>query len=413
MKNKTHALSLLIGIILTSSILSQTKVKLNLVDTERIGKPLNYVQLNLKDSIFYWNKLPDSSIYLEKGVHNLIIGGRYYIHQEEKIIINNNKPIVLTIDIKSSTQKNAIESTPKTLAPFELTGIWRLIKTKNNNGITKTKKLDCFWEISNNYKHGITELDIYHDNILFDQTNYLEALWDNRIIWHNSYKNYFYTDLPPSKWALKKRLRLAKRKRLRKSKSFKQHLKSLKETKHKDNLNHVITSEGDRLIIKGKNTTFYFTKAKNQLSKAYNETCDSTIEITQLNVNEIEHPFQLNFINSKPKNETDLIVAQLLNKHTTSDQKKKLVLRLGKINTPEAYNLLYLSCIMLNYSFDDNYFSRLRSSISYHGGYDVINEYYLTKKMNRKDFSSDLDYHNKIIELASLKSIKCNYCITK
>lgn len=154
----------------------------------------------------------------------------------------------------------------------------------------------------------------------------------------------------------------------------------------------------NRLVLFGFkiSTLLLFIGATFQLTFAQ---CDSLVRMTNENVSHINSPWQLTFLHQPPQNEVDRIVADLTGGVIKDSMEYvKLIDRLGATHTQEAFALLYTCICRPLFIHDLNPFNGLCGTLSFYGGYKVLNKYFL---------ANSVDNHLPYYEFAAAVIQKC------
>lgn len=112
--------------------------------------------------------------------------------------------------------------------------------------------------------------------------------------------------------------------------------------------------------------------------------CAEPIIIADSTINKLSSPYQQTFLNSPPANRLDSLVAQLLTLKDYTDMgfAEKIIDEIGKIQSPNAYALLYNACCRPLIIKDINAFNSFAGVVTYYNGYEILNKYYLNNRVN-------------------------------
>lgn len=133
--------------------------------------------------------------------------------------------------------------------------------------------------------------------------------------------------------------------------------------------------------------------------QSINAQCDSLVKITDENVSDINSPWQLTFLHQQPQNEVDRIVANLTGGEVKDSMDYiNLVEKLGATHSQEAFALLNTCICRPIFIHDLNAFNGLCGTLSFYGGYKVLNKYFL---------ANSIDIHLPYYEFASAVIQKC------
>lgn len=137
--------------------------------------------------------------------------------------------------------------------------------------------------------------------------------------------------------------------------------------------------------------------------------CDTMKLIDDTNVSYIDLPSQLAFIHNPPLTNVDYFFAQLLTlQQKDSAEIVRLIDAIGATRSEEAYCLLYTACCRPIFIKDLNPFNGFQGTITYYGGYNVLNKYFLNGLVD--EGSDHLDFANAVILECRKNEPKCYYC---
>lgn len=107
--------------------------------------------------------------------------------------------------------------------------------------------------------------------------------------------------------------------------------------------------------------------------------CQNITRITNATISNINSPYQQTFLNAPSINKLDSLVFAILKKKNQENPViiEQLIENIGKIQSPNAYALLYNCCCRPINIKHINQFNSLAGILSYYNGYDVLNKYYL------------------------------------
>ncbi len=136
--------------------------------------------------------------------------------------------------------------------------------------------------------------------------------------------------------------------------------------------------------------------------------CDNPILITDKNIYAIHNPYELTFLHREPQNIVDSVVYFLRFGPITLET-KDLLQKMAESKLPEAFSLLYLSCVISKkMDLGNNIFHSIANQINNWGGFELMNTHFLDQQVDPKQ--SIFTFRDEVIRLANQKRPTLYYC---
>lgn len=137
--------------------------------------------------------------------------------------------------------------------------------------------------------------------------------------------------------------------------------------------------------------------------------CQQPVLFSESTLNQIQNPYQFNFLHKISKNKVDSLVNVLLtpvSKSLINDA--ELIEAIAKTKTKEAFELLYVACIRPTNTNDLNLYAMLADKIVRHGGHRLLNNYFFNCRVQSS--LPDVEFRSEVMKLCKKKKCKIYFC---